>query len=116
MSSSLHIGLYTSGGDAPGMNAAIRSVVRSALHHNAKVTGIQSGYVGMLKGDFESLDLRSVANVIQRGGTFLKTARSQEFLQKENRKKNRQENGQKIGTQKSTRANDPRRPPETRPA
>jgi 6-phosphofructokinase 1 len=81
------IGVYTSGGDAPGMNAAVRAVVRMAHSQNAKVIGIRSGYYGMLQNDMFPLDLRSVAGVIQRGGTFLQTGRCPEFLQKENRKK-----------------------------
>jgi 6-phosphofructokinase 1 len=80
------IGVYTSGGDAPGMNAAIRAVVRMAHSKNARVIGIRSGYSGMIASDFCPLDLRSVAGVIQRGGTFLQTGRCPEFLQRENRK------------------------------
>lgn len=75
----MRIGLFTSGGDAPGMNAAIRAVVRSALTKGHSVVGIYNGYEGMLEGKFVELNLRSVANIIQRGGTILKTARSQAF-------------------------------------
>lgn len=82
-----NIGVYTSGGDAPGMNAAIRAVVRSAIHLNYEVTGIISGYNGMIEGHFQKLNLRSMANIIQRGGTILKTGRSQEFTKPEGRKK-----------------------------
>lgn len=80
-----HIGVFTSGGDSPGMNAAIRAVVRTGLYNNLQVTGIMRGYEGMISGDFVSMDRKSVANIIQRGGTILKTARSQEFRTKEGR-------------------------------
>ena len=79
------IGVYTSGGDAPGMNACTRAVVRTAIHNNLDVKGIYRGYAGMLEGDFIDLDRKSVANIIQRGGTFLKTARSDEFRTKKGR-------------------------------
>ena len=82
-----NIGLFTSGGDAPGMNAAIRAVVRAALFHDIKVTGIRRGFEGMIKGDLFPMDRRSVSNIIQRGGTILKTARSEEFRTSEGRKK-----------------------------
>lgn len=78
-------GVYTSGGDAPGMNAAIRAVARTAIARKHRVFGIIGGYSGMLEKNFEELTLRSVANIIQRGGTILKTGRSQEFLKPENR-------------------------------
>lgn len=81
-----NLGVYTSGGDAPGMNAAIRAVVRSALYYNLKVTGIRRGYEGMINGDFIDMDRKSVANIIQRGGTILKTARSEQFRTAEGRK------------------------------
>lgn len=74
-----HIGVFTSGGDAPGMNAAIRAVVRSALQTGINVTGIRQGYRGLLNAEFEVLDSRSMGNILQRGGTFLKTARLPEF-------------------------------------
>jgi 6-phosphofructokinase 1 len=81
------IGVFTSGGDAPGMNAAIRAVVRSAIYHQKEVCGIMRGYEGMIDGDIVKLGARSVGNIIQRGGTILKTARSDEFRTKEGRKK-----------------------------
>ena len=81
-----NIGVYTSGGDSPGMNAAIRAVVRTALYYNLEVTGIRRGYEGMINGDMLPMDRRSVANIVQRGGTILKTARSLEFRQPEGRK------------------------------
>jgi 6-phosphofructokinase 1 len=82
-----HIGVFTSGGDAPGMNAAIRAVVRSALQTGIKVTGIKHGYRGLLNGEFETLDSRSMGNILQRGGTFLKTARLPEFKEATTRTK-----------------------------
>lgn len=81
------IGLFTSGGDAPGMNAAIRAVVRTGLYYDLKVFGINRGYDGLVKGDIFEMDAKSVANIIQRGGTILKTARSSEFLTTEGRQK-----------------------------
>ncbi len=81
------IGVFTSGGDSPGMNAAIRAVVRSALYYKLKVSGIIRGYDGMINGEIITMDATSVANIIQRGGTILKTARSEEFKTKEGRKK-----------------------------
>ncbi len=83
----LKIGVLTSGGDAPGMNAAIRAVVRSCAYHNLECVGIYRGYEGLMDGDFKSLDARSVKNIINRGGTFLKSARSEDFRTKEGRKK-----------------------------
>jgi 6-phosphofructokinase 1 len=79
------IGLFTSGGDAPGMNAAIRAAVRTGLYYDLKVFGINRGYDGLVKGDMFEMDAKSVANIIQRGGTILKTARSKEFLTVEGR-------------------------------
>ncbi len=73
------IGVLTSGGDAPGMNAAIRAVVRSAKYAGLKVMGIRNGYEGLLHGDIFEMDARYVSEIIQRGGTILKTARSAEF-------------------------------------
>ena len=73
------IGILTGGGDAPGMNACIRSCVRNAISHHLEPVGIVGGYKGILNKNFEPLDLRSVANKIQRGGTFLKSARLTEF-------------------------------------
>jgi 6-phosphofructokinase 1 len=80
-----NIGLFTSGGDAPGMNAAIRAVVRAALFHNVQITGIRRGFEGLINGDFFPMDRRSVSNIIQRGGTMLKTARSAHFKTYEGR-------------------------------
>ncbi len=79
------IGVFTSGGDAPGMNACLRAVVRTALHYQLEVIGIKRGYEGMIDGDFVELDSKSVSNIIQRGGTILKTARSDRFLTIEGR-------------------------------
>jgi 6-phosphofructokinase 1 len=81
------IGVFTSGGDAPGMNAAIRAVVRASIFYKKEVYGIMQGYEGMISGDIVKLGARSVGNIIQRGGTILKTARSQEFRTKEGREK-----------------------------
>lgn len=81
------IALLTSGGDAPGMNAAIRAVVRTALHHKLEVYGIRRGYQGMIEGDIFKMETTSVSNIMQRGGTILKTARSKEFMTPEGRKK-----------------------------
>lgn len=81
------IGVYTSGGDAPGMNAAIRAVVRVGIAQNLEVYGIESGYVGMIENKISPLQLRDMANIIQRGGTVLKTGRSTEFLKPEGRAK-----------------------------
>jgi 6-phosphofructokinase 1 len=82
-----NIGVFTSGGDAPGMNAAIRAVVRSGLYYNVEVTGIRRGYEGMINGEMTPMDRKSVGNIIQRGGTILKTARSDNFKTPEGRKK-----------------------------
>ncbi len=82
-----NIGVFTSGGDSPGMNAAIRAVVRTGLYYDLDVTGIYRGYDGMISGDFQLMERKSVANIIQRGGTILKTARSEEFRTVEGRKK-----------------------------
>ena len=81
------IGLLTSGGDAPGMNAAIRSVTRAALYHGMKVKGIYRGYKGLIDGYVEDFTTNSVSNIIEKGGTILKTARSQEFMTEEGRAK-----------------------------
>ncbi len=81
------IGVLTSGGDSPGMNAAVRAVVRTGLYHGLEVFGIMRGYQGMYEDDIFSMDSRSVANIIQRGGTILKTARCKEFFEPEGRKK-----------------------------
>lgn len=77
----------TSGGDAPGMNAAIRAVVRAATHYDLECIGIKLGYQGLIEGDFLILGARDVKNIINRGGTFLKTARSKEFMSPQGRKK-----------------------------
>lgn len=73
------IGVLTSGGDAPGMNAAIRAVVRAALSRGIAVMGIRRGYAGLIAGDIFEMDMRSVSNILQDGGTMLFTARSKEF-------------------------------------
>ena len=77
------IAVFTSGGDSPGMNACIRAVVRSAIHHNLEIMGIMHGYEGMINNEFINLNKKSVANIIQRGGTILKTARSKRFMTSE---------------------------------
>lgn len=81
------IAVFTSGGDAPGMNACIRAVVRGGIHYGVEVFGIIRGYNGMIKGDIIPLNSQSVSNIIQRGGTILKSARSKEFMTPEGRKK-----------------------------
>lgn len=80
------IGVLTSGGDAPGMNAAIRSVARTCAYHKIECVGIYRGYEGMIDGDFKVLDARSVNHIINKGGTFLKSARSDRFRTEEGRK------------------------------
>ena len=79
------IAVLTSGGDAPGMNAAIRAVVRTCSYHDVEVLGIYRGFQGMIEGDFVELNARSVRNIINKGGTFLKSARSEGFKTKEGR-------------------------------
>ncbi|MBA2562458.1 MAG: 6-phosphofructokinase [Chitinophagaceae bacterium] len=79
------IGVLTSGGDSPGMNAAIRAVVRTGIYHGLEVFGIIRGYSGMVEGDIIKMESKSVANIIQRGGTILKTSRCLEFFEKEGR-------------------------------
>ncbi len=81
------IGVLTSGGDSPGMNAAIRAVVRTCAFHNIECTGIYRGYQGMIEGDFKEMGPRSVNNIINKGGTILKSARSKEFMTEAGRKK-----------------------------
>ncbi|GAA0744914.1 MULTISPECIES: 6-phosphofructokinase [Flavobacteriaceae] len=81
------IAVLTSGGDSPGMNAAIRSVVRTCAYHNINCVGIYRGYQGMIEGDFKEMDARSVKGIINKGGTILKSARSNEFRTVEGRKK-----------------------------
>ncbi|WP_109830473.1 6-phosphofructokinase [Reichenbachiella versicolor] len=90
------IAVFTSGGDAPGMNACIRSVVRSALHMGLDVYGIKYGYDGMIRGEIFKMDSFSVSMIVQTGGTILKSARSEEFRTKQGRQKafeNLQEHG-----------------------
>lgn len=81
------IGVMTSGGDSPGMNAAIRAVVRACAYYKVECVGYYRGFQGMIENDYEVLDARSVRNIISRGGTILKSARSKEFLTKEGRQK-----------------------------
>lgn len=81
------IAVFTSGGDSPGMNACIRAVVRTALYHKIEVYGIRYGYQGMINDDIVRMDTKSVANIIHRGGTILKTARSKEFMTQEGMRK-----------------------------
>jgi len=81
------IAVLTSGGDAPGMNAAIRAVVRTCAFYSIECVGVYRGYQGMIEGDFKEMNARSVNNIINKGGTILKTARSKEFRTKEGRKK-----------------------------
>lgn len=90
------IGVLTSGGDAPGMNAAIRAVVRMSIFHGLQVTGIKRGYLGLLKKEFVKFSIGSVADIIHRGGTILRTARCEEFKTEEGQRKaikNLQEEG-----------------------
>ena len=81
------IAVFTSGGDAPGMNAAVRAIVRNAVHNDLHIYGIMRGYEGMIDGNIRRLETTDVSNIIHRGGTILKTARSQRFLTPEGRKK-----------------------------
>lgn len=81
------IGVLTSGGDSPGMNACIRAVVRSASYYGVEVFGIRRGYQGMIEGDIFQMETKDVANIIQYGGTILKTARSKDFMEPAGRKK-----------------------------
>ncbi|MEQ9468211.1 MAG: 6-phosphofructokinase [Ekhidna sp.] len=81
------IGVFTSGGDAPGMNACVRAVVRSGLSLGLNIYGIRYGYNGIINGDMELMKSYSVSNILQKGGTILKSARSEEFRTKEGRKK-----------------------------
>lgn len=82
-----YIGVLSSGGDAPGMNAAIRAVVRTGIYHGNTMFGIKRGYQGMIEGDIEQIDRYFVSNIIKDGGTVLQTARSSGFLTKEGREK-----------------------------
>jgi 6-phosphofructokinase 1 len=81
------IGVLTSGGDSPGMNAAIRAVVRKALYHNVEVSGVFHGYHGLMNGTIKPLNIGSVGDIIHRGGTILGTARSEEFRTEEGQRK-----------------------------
>src|SRR5687768_14309473 len=81
------IGVLTSGGDSPGMNAAVRAVVRTGIYNGLEVHGIMRGYQGLIEDDIFKMESRSVANIIQRGGTILKTARCKEFFLPEGRNK-----------------------------
>ena len=83
----MKVGVLTSGGDAPGMNAAIRAVVRTGIYYGLQMHGILRGYQGLIEDDIYWMESRSVANIIQRGGTILKTARCKEFYEYEGRKK-----------------------------
>ena len=88
METAVHrIGVFTSGGDAPGMNAAIRAVVRTSLHYGIDCIGIRRGYHGLLNGDFTRLDFESVSDISRRGGTMLYSARSLEFMEEAGRNK-----------------------------
>jgi 6-phosphofructokinase 1 len=87
MVSPRRIGVFTSGGDAPGMNACVRAAVRAALAHDLEVMGIRRGYAGMIDADFVEMDGRSVSNILQMGGTILKSARSELFRTPEGRQK-----------------------------
>ncbi len=86
MSRIKRIGVMTSGGDAPGMNAAIRAVTRTAIYYDLEVIGIRHGFQGMINGNFKQLKAHSVSDIIQRGGTMLKTARCMEFKTPEGRR------------------------------
>lgn len=90
------VGVFTSGGDAPGMNAAIRGVVRAGLYEGLEMYGVYRGYEGLINGKIEQMNARSVSNIIHRGGTILKSARSAEFRTYEGRKK-AYENIKKFG-------------------
>lgn len=81
------VAIFTSGGDAPGMNACIRAAVRGAIYHEVEICGIYRGYDGMIEGDIEPMNSYSVSNIIQKGGTILKSARSKEFMTREGRQK-----------------------------
>jgi 6-phosphofructokinase 1 len=81
------IAVLTSGGDAPGMNAAIRATVRTGFYYNLEMFGIYRGYEGMIQNDIKKLESKHISHVLERGGTFLKSARSQDFRTTEGRKK-----------------------------
>ena len=82
-----NLAILTSGGDSPGMNACIRALVRSGIYYGHRVWGVVRGYDGLIQDDFRPMDLRSVGNIIHRGGTILKSARSEEFRTAEGRRK-----------------------------
>src|SRR5579864_5708649 len=82
-----NIGVLTSGGDSPGMNAAIRAVVRTGRYHGLEIYGIHRGYQGMIEGEILKMQTTDVSNIIQRGGTILKTARSKDFMTDEGMQK-----------------------------
>ena len=90
------IGVMTSGGDAPGMNAAIRAVVREAISLDMEVFGIMRGFEGLLDGDIKKLEWTSVGDILQRGGTILRTARSKRFLDPANQRQLHRQDRQKI--------------------
>ena len=94
-----NIGVFTSGGDAPGMNAALRAVVRTAIYYGKGVFTIKCGYDGMIDGEIEQVDSRAVSNIIQTGGTVIKTARSERFRTESGRKQ-AFENLKKFGKDK----------------
>lgn len=81
------LAVLTSGGDSPGMNAAIRSVVRACAYHKIECLGVHKGYEGLIEGDFKTMDARSVKGIINKGGTILKSARSKEFRTQQGRQK-----------------------------
>jgi 6-phosphofructokinase 1 len=81
------LGVLTSGGDAPGMNAAIRAVVRKCVYHNVEIYGVKNGFQGLIEGNIEKMDVGSVGDIIHRGGTVLRSARSQEFKTEEGQQK-----------------------------
>src|SRR5690625_7884124 len=81
------IGILTSGGDTPGMNAAIRAVVRKAIYHDVEIYGIRSGFQGLMEGAIKKMELGSVGDIIHRGGTMLQSARSDEFKTEEGQQK-----------------------------
>ena len=81
------IAILTSGGDAPGMNACLRACVRYAIYNNLEVYGVERGYLGLINDDIFPMNTRSVSGIVQRGGTILKSARSQEFCTEEGIKK-----------------------------
>lgn len=99
MAKEIHtIGVLTSGGDAPGMNAAIRAVVRRAIISGRKVKGIKKGYNGLLNEEIVDMDVTSVSDIIQRGGTVLYTARCKEFVTPEGRRKAQRSAGSTVST------------------